>query len=488
MSAFIDENTQFVDSSGKPIVNGKLYVGTKGLDPVNNPITIYSDRSLTTVLANPQLLDADGRSANKIWIPALYSFRVDNTNDVQQLQDLDAGNISTTGVTSLFDIQGTNSITGIASPTIEAYVDGEVYVFQPANTNTGATTLNIDSLGAKDLNTSGAAFVGGELLAGINYAFSYNLDNDNFDLLGNTGGIKLWSGSITYSATNVVFGSEGMLYFSRAAGNLNNNPVTGTGNEWIAADQIRNIVATGTVDTITATFIPALGALRNGFTCRVRATGANATTAPTFAPNGLTAKTIVKKGDQPLAVGDIFGEDHELSLIYNSSNDTWELLNPGGSAITIGSLVDTSTTATSYTIAIPLGVKRIRVLLNGVSTNGASRRQISIGDSGGLETSGYTGIISNDIDDTVDAFSSGYIFELGDGATSINFGTILLSLIDPATNTWIMSCDTCATVQQRTFSSSGVKALTGELTQINLGTENGTDTFDAGSINVQYES
>jgi hypothetical protein len=188
MAAFIDENTQFVDTNGKPIVNGKLYIGTKGLDPVTNAITIYSDRALTVVIDNPQLLDSAGRSTNKIWIPALYSFRVDNTNDVQQLQDLDAGDIQPTGTTILFDIQGTNSITGIASPTIESYVDGQIYVFQPANDNTGATTLNIDSIGAKAIVLTALPIGTGTLIAGLNYTVAYNQDNNNFDLLGAPGG------------------------------------------------------------------------------------------------------------------------------------------------------------------------------------------------------------------------------------------------------------------------------------------------------------
>ena len=188
MSAFIDENTQFVDTNGKPIVNGKLYIGTKGLDPVANPITIYSDRALSVILANPQLLDAYGRSTNKIWIPSLYSFRVDNANDVQQLQDLDAGSVSTTGVTLLFDIQGTNTITAIGSPSIDAYVDGQIYVLKPANDNTGATTLNIDSLGAKAIINGGLALSGGELKQGVNSAVAYNSTSDSFDMVGAPGG------------------------------------------------------------------------------------------------------------------------------------------------------------------------------------------------------------------------------------------------------------------------------------------------------------
>lgn len=147
MASFIDENTQFVDTNGKPLVDGSLYVGENSFDPILNPITIYSDRELTIVLANPQTLDSSGRSTNKIWIPGRYSFRVDDENDVQKLIDLDAGQTAESGVTSLAEIQGTNDITAEASTTITSYVDKELYVYNSVNENTGPVTLDIDNVG-----------------------------------------------------------------------------------------------------------------------------------------------------------------------------------------------------------------------------------------------------------------------------------------------------------------------------------------------------
>jgi len=96
MPSVIDENTQFVDSGGKPIVNGFIYIGIQSLDPILNPITIYSDRALTIILANPQNTDADGRSVNKIWIPDFYSMKIEDENNVQKLLDLDLGEPSLT--------------------------------------------------------------------------------------------------------------------------------------------------------------------------------------------------------------------------------------------------------------------------------------------------------------------------------------------------------------------------------------------------------
>jgi hypothetical protein len=88
------------------------------------------------------------------------------------------------------------------------------------------------------------------------------------------------------------------------------------------------IAAGGSADAITATFNPAIAALTDGLIAGVRAAAANATTTPTFAPNGLTAHTITKSGGVALVPGDIAGSGHELLLRYNLAGTRWELLNP----------------------------------------------------------------------------------------------------------------------------------------------------------------
>jgi hypothetical protein len=84
----------------------------------------------------------------------------------------------------------------------------------------------------------------------------------------------------------------------------------------------------GTADAITAVYAPAITNLADGLTLYVRATAANATTTPTFAPNGLTAHTIVKNGAEALVAGNIAGDGHILQLQYELANTRWQLLNP----------------------------------------------------------------------------------------------------------------------------------------------------------------
>jgi len=85
--------------------------------------------------------------------------------------------------------------------------------------------------------------------------------------------------------------------------------------------------AGGTADVITADFDPDI-ALTNLMLCAFVASAANATTTPTFSPDGLTARVITKQGGEPLAVGDIPGALAVCVLEYNLANTRWELLNP----------------------------------------------------------------------------------------------------------------------------------------------------------------
>lgn len=88
------------------------------------------------------------------------------------------------------------------------------------------------------------------------------------------------------------------------------------------------VVAGGAADAITAAYVPPLTALVDGQICAFRAMAANATGAPTFSPNSLTARTVTKRGGAALAIGDIPGNLAESFIRYNLASTRWELLNP----------------------------------------------------------------------------------------------------------------------------------------------------------------
>lgn len=128
--------------------------------------------------------------------------------------------------------------------------------------------------------------------------------------------------------------------------------------------------ATGTADAITATLSPTLTSLADGTVVFLKALLANATTTPTFAPDGLTARTIVKEGSQALVAGDIARVDHELILRYNSANAEWELLNP---SVTEPEPEMQSITGTVAASALTVGLNPTRLTFRGSTlTNGTT--------------------------------------------------------------------------------------------------------------------
>lgn len=95
------------------------------------------------------------------------------------------GQLQDQGVQALSGVGGTaNAITASMNPTISAYVTGAQYTFKAIATNSGATTLKIDSASAVAIQRNVAALVGGEIVNGRHYTVVY--DGTVFQLLNTT--------------------------------------------------------------------------------------------------------------------------------------------------------------------------------------------------------------------------------------------------------------------------------------------------------------
>lgn len=139
-------------------------------------------------------------------------------------------------------------------------------------------------------------------------------------------------------------------------------------------------VAAGTADAITLALNPALTALTTGQTVIVRAGFANATTTPTFSPNGLAAKTIVKGAGSALAAGDIAGAGHWIELQYDLTLDKWVLQNPatGVSAATSPQILSIGASVASNALTITSAATKLD-FRNATLTNGAPVSGLSVG-------------------------------------------------------------------------------------------------------------
>jgi len=150
------------------------------------------------------------------------------------------------------------------------------------------------------------------------------------------------------------------------------------------------------------------------------------------------------------------------------------------------SQASTSGTAISFT-GIPSWVKRITVMLNGVSTSGTSIVQIQIG-SGTYTTSGYTGSAAVAFDANTPAvvnMSTGFLLSGGVLASYSLRGSVTLNLL--SSQVWTISGVIGQSDSTRINWCGGAVTLGGVLDILRVTTVNGTDTFDAGSINILYE-
>ncbi len=183
MASMISEQESFQGVDGKPIVNGYIYVGVAGQDPKLNPVNIYADRELTTLIANPQRTDAYGRAVNKVWVSDRYSLKVEDRDGSQKYQDLQRGELADSPTINLVNVQGINTVTADAVPAVSSYIDKAVYVLTVVNSNTGAVTLDFGG-GAKPVKKdNGDNLVAGDWPAGSIQRVTYNAFSNRFDTL-----------------------------------------------------------------------------------------------------------------------------------------------------------------------------------------------------------------------------------------------------------------------------------------------------------------
>jgi hypothetical protein len=149
-------------------------------------------------------------------------------------------------------------------------------------------------------------------------------------------------------------------------------------------------------------------------------------------------------------------------------------------------VASTSGTSIDFT-GIPSWAKRITVMLAGVSGSGTSVILFQLGDSGGIENTGYLSTGSRIAGGTAASadFTAGFGLGTSNVAGEAKHGSVTFCLVD--SNTWVASGVMTASFAGYSVFVSGSKTLSDTLTQLRITTVNGTDTFDAGSINVMWE-
>jgi hypothetical protein len=162
------------------------------------------------------------------------------------------------------------------------------------------------------------------------------------------------------------------------------------------------------------------------------------------------------------------------------------------SLVTAATTVTASGASVTFT-GIPSWVRRVVLAFSGLSTTGnTSQPRVRLGPSGGVATSGYAGtsvgmvlgIGGSNVNLSAGFDSNGDIY-----ASAVRHGFLEFVLADPSTNTWVCTGQwgQSAGVYSSYWNTlCGSVSLSGALSQVQLTTVNGTETYDAGKVTLIY--
>lgn len=210
----------FLDNNGRPLVSGQLFVYEAG---TSTKATTWTDSTGSTPNSNPIVLDYRGECG--IWIEPNVAYKYvlapagdtdPPTNPIWTVDQIESQQLLTLygGV----DSGSANAYVLNYTASFSSYVDGTVIYWVASNSNTGASTLNVNGLGAVPIVDPGAAALfpgaieGGRVtsviyLSGLFYLTSVPSESGSF-----TTGLTGVSGTVTGTVNYARYGRICTLY------------------------------------------------------------------------------------------------------------------------------------------------------------------------------------------------------------------------------------------------------------------------------------
>ena len=144
-------------------------------------------------------------------------------------------------------------------------------------------------------------------------------------------------------------------------------------------------------------------------------------------------------------------------------------------------VASTSGTSIDFT-GLPSWIKKITVMFAGISTNGSSNLLIQIGYQSPVTSTGY--VSGSTIGTTSSISTAGMVVTTG--AAGNTWGGIM-TLATLGSNIWVATHGVGRSIDGGSSSGGGNVTLSGTLDRVRITTVNGTDVFDAGTVNILYE-
>ena len=306
--SFNGSGTFQINTAGQPVVTGTVISST-----AFNALTADLATGLSTCITK------DGQTTPTANIPMGSNKITGLASGTVATDAVNLGQLQSTTAKLLGSVSGTNTITAAGSPAVTAYAAGQMFYFVAAGANTGAVTLNIDSLGAKAVTRDGStALVAGDIASGEVVMVVY--DGTRFQTIGpNTFNGTL---PVANGGTGQTSYTNGQLLIGNTTGNtLTKATLTagsgititnGTGSITIAAAGLPTMnVVSGTSQTATANnqYVLTNAAAT---TLTLPATPSAGDTVYVTVANSLTTNVVARNGSNIMSLA----EDMTLNATY----------------------------------------------------------------------------------------------------------------------------------------------------------------------------
>tara|TARA_R100000935_G_scaffold53581_1_gene81531 strand:- start:4485 stop:6080 length:1596 start_codon:yes stop_codon:yes gene_type:complete len=449
----------------------------------NNTVTIAPNTSSAFFIIENATTDSGSSGPYSVILTQGSGANITVQNGKSAIVYCDGAGSGAAVVNAIADLQvATLEVTGAAA--VDGLLTAGASVAVTGNVTATGTVEPAGDTAAADNAAIGYTAAEGLILTGQGSTNDVTIKNDadadvieiptgtvNVTMAGTLGVTGVVSGAGFTAGSAVISEAELELLDGVTAGTAIASKVVTTDANIDTTGQ-RNLTISGELDAATGDFSGAVdiaGALTLGGTDLAVSHGG--TGAGTFAANGV----IFGNGTSALGATAVGTDGHVLTSNGSGSAPTFQ---SAGGGITIGTPQTTGTASSVTFTGVPAGTNQIEVSYFGITFSTSAVARLRLGDSGGLETSGYLSSVGSHSESTN---HTDHMALHNSGMTSAG-ASCVIQLSRVTGNTWSMHSVSRGNL---TNSASATKALSGELTQLQIFSNTGN--FTAGTIQIITE-